>query len=157
MKELITEITLPYSKEAVWKALTDFPNYCNWNSFLPSIHGPLQEKSFLQLKMVPPGQSPQNVTVEIIRLEPGVELSWLGHFKSIPGLIDGTHTFYLKSLSTHETQLIHREKFRGILVPFVWNYFLNRYLRQGFEDMNSALLKYLNELGQKKIGAAGEI
>ncbi len=70
--------------------------------------------------------------------EPQREFRWLGtmFFK---GVLDGEHIFQLETIDDCTVRLIHREYFSGVLVPFVWRFFLNTKLRRGFEMMNDRL------------------
>lgn len=54
------------------------------------------------------------------------------------GLFDGEHIFELVDLGDGTTKFLHREQFRGILVPLLWKQ-LDTATRQAFVDMNTAL------------------
>jgi hypothetical protein len=53
-------------------------------------------------------------------------------------LFDGEHIFEIKPSPEGKTRFIHRERFTGLLVPFVWRS-LNTKTRRGFNEMNRAL------------------
>jgi hypothetical protein len=53
-------------------------------------------------------------------------------------VFDGEHVFELEPLDTGGTRFVHRESFRGILVPPLAKT-LDTKTRRGFEAMNQAL------------------
>ena len=147
MKELYTEIQINAPVSEVWKALTDFSQYENWNPFIIKAQGELKPNAILQIIVRPPGKKAQNYQIILLKVDPQKELRWLGHFL-ISGLMDGEHIFEIQTNSDGSVRLIHREYFRGLLVPFVWNIFLNTHMRDGFEALNMSL-KALLEGNQK--------
>ena len=143
MKELYTEIQINAPASEVWKALTDFSQYENWNPFIIKAQGELKLSAMLNITIRPPGKKAQNHRIRLLKVDPEKELRWLGHFLSIPGIIDGEHVFALGTNSDGSVRVIHREYFRGLLVPFVWPIFLNTHMRDGFEALNKSLKKLL--------------
>lgn len=141
---LETEVIINASVSDVWRVLIDFPNYKNWNSFIPKASGEPQLDSILKIVMQPLGEKSQNYKVKITELESEKRFSWLGHF-IIPGLIDGHHFFELVSLEENQTKLIQSENFRGILIPFVWNSFIIPKLKPCFGALNTELKEYLEK------------
>jgi hypothetical protein len=71
-----------------------------------------------------------------MEVDPLHELRWLGRLV-VRGLVDGEHMFILTSVGEGRVHLVQREVFRGMLVPFLGG--LAAAIRQGFEEMNSAL------------------
>jgi hypothetical protein len=61
----------------------------------------------------------------------------LGRF-ILPGIFDGEHSFLLIDNGDGTTTFIHKENFRGILVPFMKKQ-LDNNTRRGFEEMNNKL------------------
>ena len=137
-----TKIVIQSSIDKVWNVLVDFTNYEKWNAFIPSASGKLSVGSILDITMHPPGEKTQKYKVKILHVADKKNLQWLGHF-IIPGLIDGHHTFELHQMDNNETLLIHKETFRGLVVPFVWKRFLNTKLRAGLELLNEGLKLYV--------------
>jgi hypothetical protein len=143
MKELYTEIQINAPLCDVWRALADFNHYEKWNPFITKAQGELKPNAMVNIVIRPPGKKAQNARVALLKVDPEKELRWLGHFLSIPGLIDGEHIFAIETSSDGSVRLIHREYFRGVLVPFVWPIFLNTHMREGFEAFNLSLKKLL--------------
>lgn len=141
-RELHTEAMIEAPQSKVWQVLIDFESYSRWNGFIPLAEGQLAQGEVLKIIIHPPGAKPQQYKVSIINLVSGRQLDWLGHF-GLPGLIDGHHVICLRQVADNRTLLIHREKFAGLLVPFVWGSFLNVKLRAGFVLMNENLKRFV--------------
>ena len=75
---------------------------------------------------------------------PGRELRWLGH-RWLPGLFDGEHVFRIEPAEEGQTRFRQSEQFRGILVPLLPNTMYEK-TRRGFEEMNRALKKRVEDL-----------
>ena len=73
----------------------------------------------------------------MLSAEPNHQLRWLGHL-FVPGLFDGEHSFIIQSLEEGRVRFVHRESFRGMLVPLFARSLDNSTL-SGFEEMNRAL------------------
>ncbi len=73
----------------------------------------------------------------VIHVAPERELRWRGRLL-LPGVFDGEHCFEMSPLGEGRTRFVQREKFSGLLVPFLWNRLATN-TRRGFEAMNTAL------------------
>jgi hypothetical protein len=144
MKELYTEITITASINKVWKILTDFKEYPNWNPFIKEITGEVIENNTFQVTIMPPDSKKMTFKPKCLIIKENKELRWQGHLL-IPGIFDGEHIFELEELNNSRIKLIQRELFKGILVPFLWKQ-LNTKTRKGFELMNYKL----KELAENK-------
>lgn len=140
--EINTKIEIHVPLSDVWNALIEFSEYERWNTFVPSISGELSKGAILNIILHVPNEKKQKYKVKILEIQEKQILQWLGHF-IIPGLIDGNHIFQLQHLSDNKTLFIQKESFKGILVPFVWKYYLNTKLRAGFVQLNEGLKKHV--------------
>ena len=136
MKLLHTEIQIEASPETVWSILIDFEKYPEWNPFIISIKGNLQKGKMLETLMSPPNGKEMTFKPIIRSVVENSEFSWLGRFL-FPGIFDGEHIFTL-SKNENGCLLVQKEKFSGLLVPFLWKS-LDQDTRAGFELMNQAL------------------
>ncbi|HEY9738453.1 MAG TPA: SRPBCC domain-containing protein [Trichocoleus sp.] len=136
-KELSTSIEINAPADKVWAALTDFSRYSEWNPFILSAEGVPQQGKQITVFIQPPGGTGMKFRPVIQALQPNQELRWLGRLL-LPGIFDGEHQFRLEPLADNCTRFIHREVFRGLLVPLLWRD-LDTKARKGFEDMNQAL------------------
>ncbi len=73
----------------------------------------------------------------VLRAEVDRELRWLGRL-GFPGLSDGEHVLAIEPLGEDRVRFIHREEFRGLLVPLLAKS-LERDTLRGFREMNHAL------------------
>jgi hypothetical protein len=136
MRELRTQIEIKASPETVWGILTDFPRFPEWNPLM-NLEGPVSEGSRLCLSLGSPGKKAMELRPTVTRVIPNRELRWLGRLV-LPGIFDGEHIFEIEPGGNGEVRFVHRENFRGILVPLFWKR-LDSEVRKGFEDMNEAL------------------
>jgi hypothetical protein len=136
MKQLYSEIEIHASAEIVWKHLTDFDKFPEWNSFMRIVGEPKQGER-IQVLIQPSGTKGNTFYPKLVKVEPQRELRWIGRVL-IPYLFDGEHIFEIKPIDEKRVLFIQRENFRGILVPFL-SKMLDRDTKRGFEEMNQAL------------------
>lgn len=136
-KQVRTEIVIHAKPSEVWAVLTDFKKYSSWNPFIVSIEGELVEGKKISARMQPPGSSGMDFKPTLLKVNPNVELRWLGHL-FIRGLFDGEHIFELYENTDGSTTLVQREIFRGVLVP-LFRKMLDVNTVEGFNLMNRKL------------------
>lgn len=137
MRTIDTEIVIEAPPEAVWARLADFGGWPQWNPFVRHIEGPLEEGGRLVVRIAPPGGKGMTFRPTVTRMVPGRELAWVGRL--VAGFVfEGEHVFRLQPLEGGRTRFVHREHFRGLLVPPMWRS-LDTDTRAGFEAMNRAL------------------
>ena len=134
LKELTTKIEINASPQRVWKILTDFDKYEQWNPFIHRIVGHPKEGSKIQIHIETPGGKNRRYEPIVTRVEEGHELRWLG--KSF--LLNGELIFLIERLQPERVRLVHREIFNGLLTSFFGRR-TDEDIRAGFEEMNKAL------------------
>ncbi|MFQ5572357.1 MAG: SRPBCC family protein [Rhodothermales bacterium] len=149
MRALYTDIEIHASPEAVWAVLTQLSRYDTWNPFITRAEGRVRVGERLTVRLEPPGGKPMTFRPTVTRVTNHEEFRWLGRLL-FRGLFDGEHIFELEALDGHRVRLIHREEFRGLLVPLLWKR-LDTSTREGFEAMNRAL----KERAEALAGAGG--
>ena len=137
MRELDTEIVIEAPTDRVWKILTDLEQFTAWNPFITRAEGDIEEGARLRVHIEPPGGTAMTFKPTVIHVAPERELRWLGRL-FLPGIFDGEHSFEMSPSGQGRTRFVQREKFSGLLVPFLWNGLATN-TRRGFEAMNSAL------------------
>lgn len=137
MKELKTDIQINAPVETVWNILIDFEKYPDWNPFVKSVTGDVKAGQSFKVVLQPEDSRPMTFKPVCLELTENRSFRWLGHF-FIPGLFDGEHIFELTEQDDDTTHFIQREKFNGLLVPFLWK-MLDTNTRTGFEKMNQKL------------------
>lgn len=139
MKSLYTDIEIDAPANVVWRILTDFDSYPDWNPFIRSFDGIPEPGREFSVTIQPTDKKPMTFKPVCLSLLPEEEFRWLGHL-IISGLFDGEHIFELKQLDQNKTLFIQRENFSGILVPLLWRQ-LNASTHSGFKQMNQQLKK----------------
>ena len=134
MKELTTEIEINASPQRVWKILTDFDKYEQWNPFIHRIVGQAKEGSKIQIRIETPGGKNRKYEPTVTRVEESRELRWLG--KSF--LLNGEHIFLIERLQPERVRFVNHEIFDGLLTSFFGRR-TDEDIRAGFEEMNKAL------------------
>ncbi|MBN2719847.1 MAG: SRPBCC domain-containing protein [Proteobacteria bacterium] len=138
-REVITHIDIEASPGEIWRHLTDFAAYPEWNPYLSGIEGKASAGSGLVLKMGQSGGREVAAKVTVTTAQPGRKLVWRGR-TLIPGLLDNEHSFVIEDHGGETCRLTQSEVFTGFLA-----FFLPRSLGQqtslGFEMFNEVLKK----------------
>lgn len=135
-ERLSSDILINSSAEKVWRLITDFKDFPQWNPFLKRASGDVKPGAKLKLFIQPSGGRGMTFKPIVLKVEPNRELRWLGRFYA-PRLFDGEHSLVIEPLSENRVRFIQSEKFTGLLVPFAGR--LLRDTKRGFEEMNRAL------------------
>ena len=146
MKEIHTEIEILASPESVWAVLTDFASFQYWNPFIRQISGNAQVGAKIEVHLQTSRGKSRVYRPIITRVEPNHELRWLGK-SFIPGILSGERIFTIeKNTTNNSVRFLHSEIFKGIGVSIAGDR-LERDIRQGFDEMNSALKKRIEQGG----------
>ena len=137
MKEIHTEIEINAPTEEVWRVLTDFAAYPEWNPFVRRGEGEVKVGARLHVSIQPSGGKGMSFRPTVLVADPDRELRWLGRLW-VPGLFDGEHAFVIEPLGEGRVRFVQRERFGGLLVPLL-SKMLDGETRRGFEEMNRTL------------------
>lgn len=134
--ELRTEIEINAPGARVWKALTDFAAYPDWNPFISRVSGTLEVGSTLKVFLNPPVGREERLKARVLKVEPQHELRWLSRmwFK---GLFDTEHFFLLTPTPSGGTRLVQGENVSGLMLRTLTPTLT--YMTRGFVGMNAAL------------------
>jgi len=143
MKEIRTEIEINAGAERVWRMLTDFAAYPEWNPCIVEISGEAREGARLKATLRPPGTRGWTFRPVILRVDRPRELRWLGRL-GLRHIFDGEHVFTIEPITEKRVRFVQREIFSGLLVPFLAHMLDDKTLR-GFEEMNRWLKKRAEE------------
>ena len=146
MKELRTEIVIDAPAETVWRILTDFASFPDWNPFMVHIIGEMREGEKLEVRLQLPEGKGMTFKPQLIKVEPNREFRWLGRL-FMPGIADGQHIIQLEPLNDAQTRVIHREEFRGVLTS-LFLAMVGRKTKLGFQQMNEALKAHAESLAR---------
>ena len=141
MTEIKTEIVLRATPEEVWKALTSFEKYPEWNPFIISVKGKVELGSQLENTMLNNGKEMVFRPI-ITKLEINHSFEWLG--TAFGGLFKGRHYFILEGVEGEQTKLSHGEKFTGLLSGVIMMV-IKKDTLHNFQMMNKALQKVVEK------------
>ena len=139
MKELTTEIQINSSPEILWKVITDFKNYYQWNPILQKIKGEPIIGNQLEIHLSTIGGKNRVYHPKIIKITPNHELRWKGTL-FISQIFSGERIFLIEKLSENKVNFVNKEIFSGIGV---------RFTSQKMEDDIVASFKKMNEALKK--------
>ena len=134
-RRIDTEIAIAATPARVWRVLTDFDAYPDWNPFIRAVEGTAEAGTRLSVT-IEAGGSRHRFRPVLLQATPERALRWLGR-GGFPGLFDGEHGFFLEA-EGGGTRLRQEETFQGFLVPLLWRG-VEPATRAGFEAMNRAL------------------
>jgi hypothetical protein len=139
MREIFTEIEIHATLERVWKVLTDFKAYSEWNPFVCQITGKIQVGQRFEAVIKPPDRKAVKLRPRVLKFVPRREFRWQGNL-GITGLFDGEQIYEMHSPAPRIVHFTNRKIYRGLLRSIVLESTLEQ-TRRGFEEMNLALKK----------------
>ncbi|MFB6178519.1 MAG: SRPBCC family protein [Halorientalis sp.] len=154
MRSLETTIDIDAPAAVVWRVLTDFAAYPEWNDYM-RVEGTAAEGATLRVAPGPRAGSMPTFTPRVLRAEPDYELRWLGRLY-VRGLFDGEHCFTIESLGTERSRLTQAEQFSGLLAGPI----LRRYGERtaaNFEATNRALKQRSEQLAREDVPARDDL
>ena len=145
-KEIRDEIEIGAPAEAVWKALTDFESFREWNPVIRPVVGTASVGAELRVQVRPPGGKAAAFRPKVTVAVADRELRWKGRLW-LPGILDGEHIFEIEPLGSARVKFVQREVFSGLLVPFLAKSIDQ--IQLGFEEMNRALKERVEAGGEE--------
>jgi hypothetical protein len=123
--------------ETVWRVLTDFAAYPEWNPHIRRVQGEVAAGAHIAIHSQPPGGRVIVMRPEVTKFDPPNELRWRATF--IAGrMFAGEHGFKLEATGPDRVRFVQDETFSGLLVPLYGRLRLAR-TRIGFDEVNQAL------------------
>lgn len=141
--QLNAEVDIQAAPELVWRVISDFGAYSEWNPFITSIAGELRTGAALEITLSDPDGRESQIRPQLSTLEPGRELRWVRHVW-LPSLFRGEHYFRIEPLEGDRTRFAQGELVEGHLLKL-----MNRKLAdqaRGFVYMNQALKRRAESL-----------
>lgn len=132
-----TSFEINASPEQVWKTVTSFDRYPEWNPQIPAISGPLEVGATIRLRLTLPGRPALDVSATVEQLEPNALLTWRGHVLA-PWFFEGYRRFEIRSLGEEGVMFTHVEDIHGVLGP-VFSLLMGAPQRRSHEALNEAL------------------
>jgi len=140
MREIRTEIEIKAPIEKVWSTVTDIDNWNEWSPIINQASGIASRGSELSITMVSEEgkggkDGPKYMPIVTIFQEPKL-FRWRATMMS--GFIFTNDKVFELEKTSSGTRLIHKELFKGMLVPFFWSK-LNSHVPSMLNSMNAAL------------------
>lgn len=143
MRELHAAIQIAAPIDQVWKVLTDFEHWSDWNPMVNRVSGSPSVGSKLYITMRGPDSKDamkyQPIVLEAI---PPNRFRWRATMMS-GFLFTNDRVFELKE-KNGGTELINKEEFSGLMVPVFWGK-MNQFVADMLESMNTALKEKVEE------------
>jgi hypothetical protein len=139
LKELSTAIQINSSPEILWKVITDFKNYYQWNPILQKIKGEPLIGNQLEIHLTTVGGKKRIYHPTVIKITPNHELRWKGSF-IFSQIFSGERIFLIERLGENKVNFVNKEIFSGIGVMFTPQKMEDDIL-ESFKKMNEALKK----------------
>lgn len=129
-------VTIEAPVETVWRVLTDFDRYGEWNPFTPSVKAKLEIGAQVDMRVrMGPYRLPQ--TEIICAIEPPTFLAW----RTVIGaswLLSAVRSQRLDDLGDETCRYTTSDEFRGLLMPLVI-LCTGGFVRRGFNAVARAL------------------
>jgi hypothetical protein len=137
MHAIRTEALIPATPDVVWRVLTDFDRFHEWNSLNIKARGEARLGARVPMIFLNPAKTGATVamTVRITRFDPPHALEWLGH---IPIIFKGRHIFQLTPEGAG-TRLLHGEDQSGLIAMGNSAEVIRTKFVPAYEAMNEAL------------------
>lgn len=132
-----TTLPIAASAETVWKVLTDFERYPEWNPSLPSISGELRVGSTVSLTLGMPGRPSPKVTATLGDVTPERHLTWHGN-AGADWLFAGDREFLIDAQPDGTVLFTHGEDVHGALFP-LFRAFMGSAIQRSHDAFNAAL------------------
>lgn len=137
MPSIKTAVDISTSAEIVWRVLTHFYAYPQWNPFIVSIYGSLAPGQRLTIRARYPGEEAKGFVAYVVKAIPASELRWRRR-RLIEGIFDREQAFFIVPNGIKGVRFIQRERFSGALAPLMMP-FITEKTHKAFDLMNLAL------------------
>lgn len=136
------DIMINASADEVWKVLTDFESYPDWNPYVRFIEGDadgeLEIGDTITIEITQANFDSLRLQPTIARFKERRTLGWHGTLL-FPGLHETDHYFEIQPQPDGRSRLHHAEEFRGWLVGLMDSEEQKAPTRNAFRAMNEAL------------------
>ncbi|MFQ3322865.1 MAG: hypothetical protein ACI90U_000677 [Pseudomonadales bacterium] len=110
------EVNISATPTKIWRVLTEFTLYKNWNPYLIATEGELKSGQEITITLRNKNfDKPFTTTPVIASVNKNKSFHWVNGFP-VPGIYDSKHYFILKPTGNGQTILLQYEEFRGVLV-----------------------------------------
>ena len=140
--ELRTEVEIEAPPEEVWRVLTDFVRYHEWNPFIVAVEGALSPGADLRVTLTFPSGEEKRQRCRLLVCDSCEHLRW--RTKVLFGVVlDSEHFFRLVGCDDGRTRLTQGQDFRGWAVKYMGPTFT--LTARSFVGMNTALKRRVEQ------------
>jgi hypothetical protein len=141
-RELVCDIPIDASAEAVWASIVDFAGHREWNRYAPEWQGRAEVGTRLEFTVYPSGR-PRRFRPLVLEAAPPHKLRYRDVVVS-GILLTVDHTIEIEDRPEARSHLIQRERFTGLLVPLIWHR-IEPDISKGFSQMNADLKSWVEQ------------
>ena len=131
--------------EAVWREMTDFGSFPQWNPFIREAHGRLEPGEQLKIRLRLDRGLKMTFKPRVTKVEPNRELRWLATLGR-PGVFDVDRAFQIEPRDGG-VKFVMSEECTGWLTPVLFATNLEAQLYRGYDAFNEALRRRVEEAG----------
>lgn len=130
------KIEIRASRETIWRIITDFNAWQEWNPLYVESQGKLAVGETIQFAVALPGLKPHRGTAEVIAFEANKSVQ----YQMLNGgiLVKPTRYIEISEVEPGRCILANGEIMQGLLGPVLF-LLMGKRIRQGLEGMNKAL------------------
>lgn len=132
-----TEIEIDGTADQVWKLITNFQGYADWNPTITKASGELNEGSMIDVTFALPFSKSVDFNLEVRNIDKGKTFSLVSKILE-PKILDSTYYLVIEKTENGTVKFCQSEKFSGLLLYLVFPFIKGR-LEKGFNEMNQAL------------------
>lgn len=134
MRQYHTKIEIDAPAQDVWRVLTNFTTYNEWNPLVRSVTGDIQEGGTIKTEIIPL----ENIfSAKLLSFKPNQEIIWEGKMGA-KFLLAGKHYYHIIQLNEATCLLKHGEYFSGLLSYLIPSNLLRK-MEDAFARHNRAL------------------
>jgi hypothetical protein len=126
--------------ETIWRVLTDFNSYNEWNPMLRDMEMTLQPGANIKFRVLNDKGKSLGLKAKVTQISENRQLQWRGGNRV---LLSGEHYFRIERLEHGSCRFHHGERFSGPLLPLV------RFILEDaivmYERMNEALYQRIQQ------------
>jgi hypothetical protein len=111
------EMVIVAPRERVWRLLTEFEGYEDWNPFITWARGDARIGDTVRFRRKPQASDAEEIEAEVMDVKVRRKLRWRSR-KYLPGILDEEHTFRVLPLGPDRVRLVYEGRFEGVLQPF---------------------------------------
>lgn len=146
-----TTLRIGAPSDVVWRVLSDFARYPEWNPSIPSITGDLEVGGTVSLTLAMPGRPSAKVKARLTEVVQQRRLRWRGNVGA-DWLFAGDRDLVIDADGEDAVSFTHVEDVRGVLFP-VFRLVMGGAIQRHHDGFNTALRKRAEQLAGRETGA----